>query len=135
MKNKLVVLGLILACLISISFISCGGDQDPPEQLAGKYTLIEIKVENIGKTIILEPPNISGTLHLNSGGSWLMNMAAPDVELNETIDGTFWDADEEILTSGNGGQPTQTKYTLNENLLTFSVTANNLQVETTWQKL
>ncbi|MDD9975905.1 MAG: hypothetical protein OXU27_17985 [Candidatus Poribacteria bacterium] len=119
MKNRLVVLGLILACLLSISFVSCGDDgnddPDPPitEQLAGKYTLIEIKVENIGKTIIIEPPNISGTLHLNSEGSWLMNMVASDVELNERIDGTYWEADQKTITSRNGDQITQTNYTLN----------------------
>ena len=110
MKKRLVVLGLILACLLSISFVSCGsvenGDIDDSdlsikEQLAGKYTLIEIKVRNIGKTIIIQPPNISGTLHLNSEGSWLMNMVASDIELNETIDGSSWDVNEGILTSGN----------------------------------
>lgn len=141
MKNRLVVLGLILPCLLSISFVSCGGNGDNDdsditieEQLAGKYTLIEIKVKNMGKTIIVEPPNISGTLHLNFEGSWLMNMVAADVELNQRVDGTSWEADQEILIFENVDE---TNYTLNEdgNKLTFSVNADDLQVTTTWQKL
>ena len=64
-----------------------------------------------------------------------MNMVASDVELNERVDGTDWEADQETITSWNGDQRTQTDYTLNGDRLTFSVTADGLQVETTWQKL
>ena len=144
MKNRLVVLGLVLVCLLSSAFLSCGGDQsdeDEPnedrtskEKLAGTYTLVEIEVENVGTTITIRIPNISGTLHLKLEGSWFMNMVVPEIGLSQNIDGTHWEADQKTITTGNVDQTTQTGYTLDGKDLTFSVAADDLRVQTTWRR-
>ena len=141
MKNSLVVLGLVLVYLLSILLVSCGGDNEeeaepkPAEKLAGTYTLVEIEVKNVGTTIIVRVPDISGTLYFDPEGPWSMSMVAPEIGLNREIAGTRWSADEKTITSGNADQTTDTNYALDEKRLTFSVTVEDLRVDTTWQKL
>ncbi|MDE0314654.1 MAG: hypothetical protein OXM61_07120 [Candidatus Poribacteria bacterium] len=139
MRNSLVVLGLVLAYLLSIFLVSCGGDEkeelNPADKLAGTYTLIEIKVRNVGTTIIVRVPDISGTLYFDPDGPWSMSMVASEIGLNQEISGTRWSADQTTITSGNADQTTDTNYALDGERLTFSLTMDDLQVDTTWQKL
>lgn len=141
MKTTLCICRLFLTVLIAIAmvgFLGCGSDEGDDsdtgtyeEKLSGSYTLSSMEVDEDGVTVTLKPPNVSGRLVLNAGGSWSAALGIPHLRINETTSGKSWSATSSLIIYDDG---TQDSYTLTGNTLVLRDESDGVKLVGTFKK-
>jgi hypothetical protein len=100
MRRRGVLFGLI--CFALLAAAGCGGGGgggNPlgPTDLAGNYTLTEVKfTDSAGVTVTAVPPSVSGSLSLTSAATFTMSIAIPSEGFSDSGSGTYAVSDPNI---------------------------------------
>ena len=141
MKTSLHIISIILFSLFVVSIVGCGGDEPTPEptpeeKLSGTYSLLNVAFSRGGTAFTMEPPFVSGKMHLNAQGSWLLQVTwnDPSFEADDLSGlGFAWTADNEKITFDDGGA---IPYTLSGDtlVLIFDDLEDGYTMELSWDK-
>ena len=105
------------------------------EKAAGTYTLVSLGAQVGEESVMLFPPEASGSMSLQPGGvSWQMTLG---ISGEDSIGGSgpSWDADDEAVHLHVFDLPTRTfKWTDTNQLYGEFVTPTGISISTTWEK-